>query len=190
MRSNCVTVAALCVALAGAGCHKRKTASLPPVAAPPVGPRPLPPPPVTPPPEPLPRIPPPPSAKPPLEDASRAFAAGNYDDAARGYENYLRVTPSGGSRDDALFHLGIIYALRRPPAAEPNNWKAASALFRQLLDEYPHSPFRAPANLILSLRAELDNGAADARQREQKIKQLTTELDRLKKIDAERRRRP
>jgi len=46
------------------------------------------------------------------------------------------------------------------------------------------------ANLILSLRAEIDQVAADSKQRDLRIKQLTTELDRLKKIDADRRKRP
>jgi outer membrane protein assembly factor BamD (BamD/ComL family) len=122
-----------------------------------------------------------------LDDANSALASGNYDEAARGYESYLLVDPPGPKRDEALFHLGLTLALRPSPTGD---WKRAVATFNQLVVEYPNSPFKPSASLILSLRAELERGIADARQREQRIKQLTTELDRLTKIDAERRKRP
>jgi outer membrane protein assembly factor BamD (BamD/ComL family) len=122
-----------------------------------------------------------------LDDAKNALVLGNYDEAVRGYESYLLADPPGPNRDEALFHLGLTLALRPSPAGD---WKRAVATFNQLVTEYPNSSFRAPASLILSLRAELERGVADARQREQRIKQLTTELDRLTKIDAERRKRP
>jgi outer membrane protein assembly factor BamD (BamD/ComL family) len=122
-----------------------------------------------------------------LDQADRAFVAGNYDEAARAYENYLRVTPFGGLRDEALFHLALAYALRPAPSTD---WQRAAMIFKQLIDEYPNSPLKSPAYLILSLRTELDQSSADAKQRDQRIKQLTTELDRLKKIDADRRKRP
>jgi TolA-binding protein len=118
--------------------------------------------------------------------ADRAFISGNYDEAARGYENYLRSTDKG-PLDEVLFHLALTYALRPAPAGD---WSRAAAMFKQLIEEYPTSPLKAPAMLILSLRSELDQGIADAKQRDLKVKQLTTELDRLKKIDADRRKRP
>lgn len=149
-------------------CQKRvPIVSLPPVAAAPV--------------------PAPAPAPSPLEPADRAFSAANYDDAARGYENYLRVTPSGGHRDEALFYLGLSYALRPPATAD---WTRASATLKQLVDEFPSSIFKPTASLILSMRNDLDQLTATGKQRDQQIKQLATELDRLKKIDADRRRRP
>ena len=169
MRSKCLDVILLSAVLAAAGCHKRTpvVASVPPAP---------------PPPPPAPVI-----TVSPLEEADRAFASGNYDEAARGYDNYLRATTSGGQRDDALFHLALTYALRPAPGTD---WPRAIATLKQLLEEYPESAFKSQANLILSLRAELDQTAADSKQRELRIKQLTTELDRLKKIDADRRKRP
>jgi hypothetical protein len=94
---------------------------------------------------------------------------------------------SGNQRDQALFRLALTYVLRPAPATD---WTRATSNFKQLIDEYPQSPLKGPASLILSLRSDLDKVNADARQRDEKIKQLTTELDRLKKIDAERRKRP
>jgi Tetratricopeptide repeat len=177
MRSKCLGVLLLLAVLAAAGCHKgRRT----PVVA--SAPRPPSPSPTPTPPPPAPVI-----TVSPLEEADRAFASGNYDEAARGYDNYLRATTSGGQRDDALFHLALTYVLRPAPGAD---WPRAIAMLKQLLEEYPESAFKSQANLILSLRAELDQTAADSKQRELRIKQLTTELDRLKKIDADRRKRP
>jgi TolA-binding protein len=190
MRSNGLAVVVLCIVMAAAGCHKHKPVTTI-TALPPTPPPPSAPPPLLPSSSPLPVEAPPVAAPSPaasmLNDANRAFVSGNCDEAARGFESYLKVVPAGGQRDEALFHLGLSYASCRTPAAD---WKRASATFKQLVDEYPNSPFRVPASLILTLRAEVEQVGADARQRDQKVKQLTTELDRLKKIDADRRRRP
>jgi hypothetical protein len=122
-----------------------------------------------------------------LERADSAFNAGNYDDACRGYETYLRETPPPGPRDHALFQLGLCYVFRSNPAPD---WPRATATLKQLVEEHSGSPLKPAAALILSVRAELDKAALDAQQRDQRIRQLTSELDRLKKIDADRRKRP
>jgi outer membrane protein assembly factor BamD (BamD/ComL family) len=161
-KPNRLIAAAFSVALSlAAGCQKRvPVAVLPPVSAP---------------------------APAPLDQADRAFTSGNYDDAAREYEDYLRLTPSGGLRDQALFRLGLTYALRSAPAAD---WARASSSLKQLMAEFPNSSFRPAARLILSLHSEMDQVKSDSKQRDERIKQLTTELDRLKKIDADRRKSP
>jgi Tetratricopeptide repeat len=182
MRSKCLTALLLSTLLAAAGCHKRTT-----VVASPPSPPPTPPAAPAPAPAPPPAPPPPAVVVSPLEQADRAFASGNYDEAARGYENYLQATTSGGQRDDALYHLALTYALRPAPGTD---WPRAIATLKQLVEEYPDSALKLQANLILSLRAEIDQVAADSKQRDLRIKQLTTELDRLKKIDADRRKRP
>jgi len=182
MRSNCLIVLALWVVLSTA-CHKRvRVAPLPPPppAAPPA--------PVAVPPVVIAEVPSPPPEPPvsPLELANRAYTSGSLDEAARGYENYLRATPPGGrQRDQVLFNLAVIYAVR-----SPSDWQRVSITFKQLVEEYPDSPFKAPANLLLSLHAEVEQAGNDIKTRDQRIRQLTTELDRLKKIDADRRKRP
>jgi hypothetical protein len=143
---------------------------------------PAPPPPPEPAPLPTP-VPPPPLVS-PLNAADRAFAAGNYDEAARGYDDYLQANPAGALRDQALFFMGLSL-VSRPATAD---WTGATAKFKELVDQQPGSAFRQPASLILSLRSDLDQLTAESKQRDLRIKQLSTELDRLKKIDAERRK--
>jgi hypothetical protein len=99
----------------------------------------------------------------------------------------VKTVTAGPERDQALFRLALTFLLRPAPAPD---WTHATTTFKQLIDEYPQSPLKPPASLILSLRSDLDKVNIDARQRDEKIKQLTTELDRLKKIDADRRKRP
>src|SRR5262247_36955 len=107
MRSKCLDAVLLSAVLAAAGCHKRTpvaaTSPPPPLPTPAAAPAPAPAPPPAP--------PPPAVSVSPLEQPDRAFASGNYDEAARGYENYLRSTTSGEQRDDALFHLALTYVL-------------------------------------------------------------------------------
>jgi tetratricopeptide (TPR) repeat protein len=162
MRTNRIITITFSVILGLSACHRR----VPAVALPPTPPAPSP-------------------AAVALDEGERAFNAGRYDDAARAYENYLRLSADTGQRDQALFRLGLAYALR--PAAD---WQRAGSAFRQIVEGFPNSPFKPPAGLILSLHSELDLQASNTQQRDLRIKQLTTELDRLKRIDADRRKRP
>ena len=168
MRAARIRIVIFSLILIASGCNKRvRVAGAPP--APPA--RPPAPPPSTP-------------VSPVLDQADRAFSAGSYDEAARGYENYLR-SDADARRDEALFRMGIAYALR--PMAD---WQRASFAFRQIVEVFPNSPFKPPANLILSLHSDLDQVNTTVQQRDLRLRQLTTELDRLKKIDADRRKRP
>jgi TolA-binding protein len=207
------TVLLLSIVLA-AGCHKKQPVATTAPAPPPV----LPPPPVV--------VPPSPAAV-AFDSADRAFAVGDYTSAAREFTRYLELVPTGGERDDALFQLGVIYAL---PGQQ--DWPRSAGFLNQLISETPQSPFRAPAQLILSihdqatqlsdevsrltneasrlrleaaelkaastqstaradrLMAEVDLLKQQADQREQIIRRLNTDLERLIKIDSQRSTRP
>ena len=176
-----------------------------------------------------------------LQSANREFALEDYVSAARDYERYLQLVPSGGERDQALFHLGIIYTLPE----ERQDWPRAVGYLSRLVTEFPESPLKPTAQVILSAReqatqlsvdasrlnnemgllrneiAQLRNEASQLRnegsqlrtnisqvneelakvkadaaaqialeveKRDQRIKQLNTELERLIRIDADRRR--
>ena len=179
---------AMFVLIVVSGCNKRT----PVTALPP----PQPPPAVDPSPTPLPTIPPPPPLPVPatespayslLDDADFAFYAGNYSQAMRGYESYLRKQPFGEKRDQALFRLAMTYALSANGTPE---WPKITSLLKDLVDHHPNSPLRAPASVILSLQSESSQLTADAQKKDVRIKQLTNELDKLKQIDAARRKRP
>ena len=122
-----------------------------------------------------------------FEQAELAFEMGDYIGAIQGYEDYLQFIPAGNRIDQALFHLGVAYVLQTEP---PPNWKQATVNFKRLIDEHPDSPLRPTASLILSLRSDADQLTNDAKARNQVVQQLKSQLDRLKKIDSERVKRP
>jgi hypothetical protein len=165
MRAKRLATVELCLLLIVAACSKRVAVSPPP--------RP-----------PLPA--PTPASIVALNEADRAFAAKEYDDASRGYEDYVRLTPAQDQQDQALFRLGMAYTLKK---AGPD-WPRAQAIWKRLITEFPNSPLKPPAELILSLYSEVGQASADMKVRDDRIRQLSTELDRLKKIDADRRKAP
>jgi len=172
------------------GCHRKKpTTALPPPPRPPVASAPVTIPPDNPRPLPAPSLPPTPAPAPatvsppvvnPLEQADNAFNAGSYVEAARGYEAYLQRYLNGDRRDQALFRLALTMVVSTNPVPD---WTKMTALLKQLVDQYPQSPLKGAAMAILSL-------ATDTQKRELRIKQLNTELERLKQIDADRKKRP
>ena len=121
------------------------------------------------------------------EQADRAFTAGRYDEAIQGYENLLLISPSGDGRDEALFRLGLSYVLRNNGEAD---WQRARTVLKQLVSDYPDSPLKQPAVVILTLRSQANDLAGEIKAREQAMRRLSLELERLKQIDAERGRRP
>ena len=118
-----------------------------------------------------------------FEQAELAFASGNYPEAIQTYEALSVAEQS----DQALFHLGIAYILNDKGTA---NWGRAKANLERLVEEYPESSLTPTAGLILSLRSRVDHLAKDTKTRDDAIQQLRSELERLKRIDADRRKRP
>jgi TolA-binding protein len=166
MRTKRLATAELCVLLMFAACTKHTAVVAPPPRA---------------------SVPAaPPASVVALGEADRAFAAKEYDDACHGYEDYLRLTPPQDQQDQALFRLGMAYTLKKTGP----DWPRAQAVWRRLVTEYPDSPLKPPVELILSLYSEVGQANTDMKARDDRIKQLSTELDRLKKIDADRRKTP
>src|SRR5213594_1933037 len=122
-----------------------------------------------------------------FEQAELAFGMGDYEAAIQDFENYLQWVPNGDRTDQVLFHVGMAYVLRTKP---PANWTRATASLRRLVNEHPDSPLRPEATLILSLRSRADQLAKDAKATSEIVLELNMELERLKKIDADRRKRP
>jgi outer membrane protein assembly factor BamD (BamD/ComL family) len=134
-----------------------------------------------------PSLPPPPApGAVALEEGDRAFSANDYENACVAYEAYLRLTPAQQHQDQALFRLGLAYAIRK---TNPD-WQRAAETWKRLLTDYSGSPYKPQVELILALYSEVGQVSADVKSRDDRIRQLSTELDRLKRIDADRRKTP
>jgi hypothetical protein len=122
-----------------------------------------------------------------FEQGELAFVTGDYVAAIEDYEDYLQFIPNGGHIDQVLLHVGMAYVLRTKP---PANWNQATESLKRLVNEHPDSPLKQTASLILSLHSSADQLARDAKTRTEAMQQLNTELERLKKIDANRGKHP
>jgi len=119
-----------------------------------------------------------------LMEGDSAFDSGDCAQAVRSYTAYLQTDPHSNGVDRILFRLGVAQSMCSPKDV------AATDTLNRLLREYPQSSYSAPAQLILNLRADIAKAQTDAKSRENTIKQLNDELDRLKRLDADRRRTP
>jgi tetratricopeptide (TPR) repeat protein len=194
-RRSGVLVLLCCAAALVVSCHRRAKQAAAPLPAP-TSPAPV----LVPPPLPPPLAPvaPAPNLIPPAyRTAEQAFEAGRYLEAAKAYESYLRLNDPD-NQDRVHFRLGLSYSLL--PDSPQQNLKNARTHFQRLVKEFPDSPYRAPADLILSLLATIDKLSANIREigannrelnaavkdQQGKIKQLSEELQRLKAIDMKR----
>jgi TolA-binding protein len=119
-----------------------------------------------------------------FSDAERDFSAGKYLDAAESYQKYLDLTSLDSNRDRALFRLAMSYALSSTSSLA---FQLAETHFENLISRFPASPYSAEAKFVVGLMQELLKLRADSKDKDERIKRLTTELDQLKKIDMERR---
>lgn len=125
-----------------------------------------------------------------------AFEAGEYAQAIEAYSNYLRTTPGGSYADRALFRMAMAYSL--PESPERNDARAAE-LLGDLIAQYPRSPFKSPAELLVRQRTELQAKQselqeqqaevrrlrADLSSRESEIRNLTAELQKVRQVEME-----
>jgi tetratricopeptide (TPR) repeat protein len=169
------------------GCHKKSAAPVPAPSRTNV-----PPPAVTPPalspshpatlePAPLPKTISAPSS---FDLGEMSFQLGNYSQAAGLYEDFLQANPKSANRDTALFHLGLSLALGNDSSRD---LQQAEAAFRRLISEFPKSPYRGQAEFIVRLQAQIEKLRSDMKERDDKIKQLSEELQKLKEIDMQRK---
>jgi len=188
-RGRILCVIALLVWIAA--CHKQPVQPVvpaPPAAAPPEAPRtpPLPVPnewPELPLPPPLLLAPPEPPVPRSFRDGKASFQKGKYDEAIRQLEKYVREDPTLQFKDEALFTLGMAHALACPQAECRTR---AATQFRRLVSLFPKSPYSPEATFILSLQYEVEKTKTELKTTDEKLKRLTDELERLKKIDLER----
>jgi outer membrane protein assembly factor BamD (BamD/ComL family) len=133
-----------------------------------------------------------------LKQGEISFEKGELGQAVIAYENYLRQTPNPKDHDRVLFRLALAYAIPGHPSHNPER---STELFNRLVALFPQSRLKPQAEYILRLQAESENlktinesaqaelekTRAGVRERDERIKLLREELDKLKKIDLERR---
>jgi tetratricopeptide (TPR) repeat protein len=119
-----------------------------------------------------------------LEVGEMNFHVGNYRQAARSFEAYLNSSPKSKSRDQALFYLGLSRILASDSSRDPHQ---AEVAFKRLITEFPTSPYRKEAEYILGLQAQIERLRSDVKERDDRIKRLSEELQKLKEIDLQRK---
>lgn len=112
------------------------------------------------------------------------FEAGDYARAAEAYEYYLRDHSPRDNEDRALFRLALTRYLPGSPVRDPAQ---ASNLLQQIIKQFPDSSLRPQAELLLNLQTEIDRLRTDVGRRDDRIRDLSRELERLKQIDLRRR---
>jgi tetratricopeptide (TPR) repeat protein len=171
------------VALLVPACHRK--AAAPPVQVSVPLPLPLPGPTPTPQPSPIPdTIPSLPSTGGYFDLGEKYFQVGDYPRAAKAYETYLRSSVSLANQDQALFRLALTHYLPESPVRDIPR---AINLYRLLVKSFPQSAFRPQAQMIIGMQAEIDRMRVDVGKRDERIQELTRELEKLKQIDMQRR---
>jgi outer membrane protein assembly factor BamD (BamD/ComL family) len=104
-----------------------------------------------------------------LKEADSAYERGDYVNAAKSYETYLQSNPPTDEMDRVLFRTGVAQTLSGTAAGE----SASNGTFKQLLTDYPNSPYAPPSQLVLALETDIQHLQADQKFRDDQIRQLT-----------------
>jgi outer membrane protein assembly factor BamD (BamD/ComL family) len=122
-----------------------------------------------------------------LAEAESAYNSGDFPRAASAYGSYLQSKPQWAGMDAILFRYAVSQSLGNVSVKET----ASTETFKQLIKEYGDSPYAASAQRILEFRDNLARTQqSELKARDEKIRQLTDELEQLKKVDSGRRRTP
>ncbi len=128
----------------------------------------------------LPRPPPPPDY---FQIAEQYFDSGDYANAVRAYNTFLQQNAAAPNRDRVLFRMALAYSFPESPI---RSTPRATQLLQQI-SRLPDSRYKAEARLLLRLQEGADKLRADVTKKDERIRELTEELEKLKKIDMERR---
>jgi hypothetical protein len=112
------------------------------------------------------------------------FASGSYQEAALSYEMFIRENPDHPKCDPANFKLGLAYAFT---SSSLQSRRRSRRQLRDFIDRFPESPYRKQAEFILGLHRDIDRLRSESLEKDKQIKRLAEELERLKKIDLEKR---
>ena len=125
------------------------------------------------------------AAEPPkiFVEAEQNFAARNYRQASQAFEKFLNTFPKAAERDQALLHFGVSLAL----SGNDQDLLQTEAALRRLIAEFPKSPYRPQAELVLDMKTQIERLQSEVKERDERIRLLSGELSKIKSIDLERR---
>jgi outer membrane protein assembly factor BamD (BamD/ComL family) len=116
----------------------------------------------------------------PFEIAEKNYLAGHYTAAIEAYEQSLQENDPR-TRQSALFHLAVSYALRN---ASPDDLLKSKSLFDLLIREYPTTPLADQAKLLsgsVQLVRELEAGRRQNAEQLQRLSGQVAEI--LQRVD-------
>jgi outer membrane protein assembly factor BamD (BamD/ComL family) len=119
-----------------------------------------------------------------LELGEINFKTGNYGQAAKEFKAFLDNNPKSNDRDRALFYRGLSHTMASDSSRNP---RQADKDFRELISKFPGSIYKNQAAFILNILAQVDKLRSDIKERDERIKKLSEELQVLKEIDLQRR---
>lgn len=90
-------------------------------------------------------------AKGALRQGHRLLAQGNYEGALNEYQKAIALSNQKLPEDEALFHIGLIYASSRYPKRDT---KKSMDLFTTVLNDWPQSPLVEQAKIWLGILYE------------------------------------
>lgn len=117
--------------------------------------------------------------------AEDRFADAQYAAAAEAYQRFLSGEPESSVRaEKALFRLALLHALPESPVANP---EMAHELFLRVLESHPNGHYAEEARLILLLQEQIEDVRQVAEEKEERIRALSSELEKIKAIDLKKR---
>ena len=128
-----------------------------------------------------------------LAEAEAAYSRGDFPRASSAYEAYLQTkpqalqSPQAPQPDAILFHFAVSQSLSNVSVKET----ASTETFKQLIKDFPNSPYSSSAQRILVGRDNLARSQqSELKKKDDAIRELTDQLNQIKKVDSERRRSP
>jgi TolA-binding protein len=131
-------------------------------------------------------------AKPDYWQADHYLAGGDYDAAMKQYREIIGLYPQAA--DEAFFGMGCLYAHPRYPQRD---YRKSLEAFQKVINDYPRSRYRVPAEALLSVVGDAANRNSEAASQkklnetlekqvgtlEKQVEGLQKQIEQMKEID-------
>jgi len=115
-------------------------------------------------------------ARPDYWQADHHLAGGDYQAALKQYQEITELYPQAA--DEALFGMGCLYAHPRNPQRD---YQKALDAFRRVVNDYPRSKYREPAEALLSVVGEAASQNSQAASQKKHVETLEKHVETLEK---------